>query len=150
MTDKDFIEYAKAVHEEAYAMSTPMVDGVAGRVLTRIRKEQTMLLPLKPEWTSCPSNAIGVIDVLSILAFKGKSWAEMHQGLEEIIDQYIIERFNELEPKQHFILKYRYIGESGLADEVKQRIYAKLKEHYETQRFQNMLERYPDLNEYHP
>ena len=43
MTDKDYIEYAKAIHEEVYAMSTPMIDGMAGKVLTRIRKEQKKL-----------------------------------------------------------------------------------------------------------
>ena len=46
MTDKDYIEYAKAIHEEVYAMSTPMIDGMAGKVLTRIRKEQKKLFKM--------------------------------------------------------------------------------------------------------
>jgi hypothetical protein len=66
MTDKDYIEYAKTIHEEVYAMSTPMVDGMAGKVLTRIRKEQKTLMPLKPEWTSNISNTVDVVDVISL------------------------------------------------------------------------------------
>lgn len=147
MTDKDYIEYAKAVHEEAYAMSTPMVDGMAGKVLTRIRKEQKNLMPLKPEWTSNVSNTIDVVDVLSVQIYKGKGWTEIHPELETIIDQYTLDRFHELEPKLHFMLKYRYVGESKLVEEVKERICTKLKEHYETQRLKNLLQRFPDLGE---
>lgn|SRR5574344_51452 len=147
MTDKEYIEYAKAIHEEAYSMSTPMIDGIAGKVLTRLRKEQPKLLPLKPEWTRTQSNVIDIVDVMSVLAHKGKAWTDMHQDLETILEQYILDRFNELEPKQHFILKYRYIGDFELVEEVRKRIYERVKEHYDTQRMQNMLQRYPDLNE---
>ena len=147
MTDKDYIEYAKTIHEEVYAMSTPMIDGMAGKVLTRIRKEQKTLMPLKPEWTSNISNTVDVVDVISLKAINGKGWGDIHPELEAIIDQYIIDRFHELEPKLHFMLKYRYIGESKLVEEVKERIYARLGAHYATQRMQNMLERYPDLKE---
>lgn len=148
MTDKDYIEYAKAVHEEAYALSTPMIDGMAGKVLTRIRKEQKGLIPLKKEWISNVSNTVDVVDMLSIYTYNGKPWTDMHPKLETVIDKYILDRFHELEPKQHFMLKYRYIGGSKLVEEVKQRIYEKLKEHYETQRLQNLLGRYPDLSGY--
>ena len=147
MTDKEYIEYAKAIHEEAYAMSTPMIDGMAGKVLTRLRKEQPKLLPLKSEWTRTQSNVIDIVDVMSVLAHKGKAWTDMHQDLETILEQYILDRFNELEPKQHFILKYRYIGDFGLVEEVTKRIYERVEEHYDTQRMQNMLQRYPDSNE---
>lgn len=147
MTDKEYIDYAKAVHEEAYAMSTPMIDGIAGKVLTRIRKEQVQLMPLKEEWTSCLSATIDVVDVLSVLAHKGKNWTEMNPNMENILDGYITDRYNELESKHHFILKYRYVGESKLKEEVKARVYERLKAHYDTQRFQNLLERYADLNE---
>lgn len=147
MTDKDYIEYAKAAHAEIYAMSTSMMDGIAAKVLTRLRKEQHDLLPLEEEWTSCPSNSIDVIDVLSVLAFKDKSYNEMHKELETILEQYILDRFHELEPKQYLIVKYRYIGEFTLVPEVKQRIYERLKDHYNTQRMQTLLERYPDLKE---
>lgn len=148
MTDKEYIEYAKTVHEEVYDISTPMIDGMASKVLTRIRKEQNELIPLKKEWTDNVSSTVDVVDVLSIYTYKEKSWTDMHSKLEAIIDKYILDRFNELEPKQHFMLKYRYIGDSELIEEVKQRIYEKLKEHYETQRLQNLLQRYPDLNTY--
>lgn len=147
MTDKEYIEYAKAIHEEIYAMSTPMIDGVAGKVLTRIRKEQSKLLPLKQEWTSTQSNAIDVVDIMSVLVRKGKSWTDMHQDLNTILEQYILDRFNELELKQHLILKYRYVGDFRLVEEVTERIYDRVKEHYDTQRMRNMLQRYPDLNE---
>lgn len=147
MTDKDYIEYAKAAHAEIYAMSASMIDGIAAKVLTRLRKELPDLLPLKEEWTSCPSNSIDVIDVLSVLAFKGKPCSEMHKELETILEQYILDRFHALEPKQHLIVKYRYIGEFTLVPEVMQRIYERLKDHYNTQRMQAMLERYPDLKE---
>lgn len=147
MTDKDYIEYAKAAHAELYAMSTSMMDGIAAKVLTRLRKELPDILPLKEEWTSCPSNSIDVIDVLSILAFKGKPYNVMHKELETILEQYILDRFHALEPKQHLIVKYRYIGEFTLVPEVMQRIYERLKDHYNTQRMQTMLERYPDLKE---
>lgn len=147
MTDKEYIEYAKAIHEEIYAMSTPMIDGIAGKVLTRIRKEQSKLLPLKQEWTSTQSNAIDVVDIMSVLVRKGKSWTDMHQDLNTILEQYILDRFNELELKQHLILKYRYVGDFRLVEEVTERIYDRVKEHYDTQRMRNMLQRYPDLNE---
>ena len=65
MTDKDYIEYAKAIHEEVYAMSTPMIDGMAGKVLTRIRKEQKKLFKMPEAWTSVLSNIIDVVDVMS-------------------------------------------------------------------------------------
>ena len=45
------------------------------------------------------------------------------------------------------MLKYRYVGKFSLTTEVKERIYARLGAHYDTQRMQNMLERYPDLKE---
>lgn len=147
MTDKEYIEYAKAIHEEIYAMSTPMIDGIAGKVLTRIRKEQSKLLPMKQEWTSTQSNAIDVVDIMSVLVRKGKSWTDMHQDLNTILEQYILDRFNELELKQHLILKYRYVGDFRLVEEVTERIYDRVKEHYDTQRMRNMLQRYPDLNE---
>lgn len=147
MTDKDYIEYAKAAHEEIYAMSTSMIDGIAAKVLTRLRKELPDLLPLKEEGTNCPSNSIDVIDVLSVLAIKGKPYSEMNKEMETILEQYILDRFHELEPKQHLIVKYRYIGEFALVPEVKQRIYERLKDHYRTQRMQTLLERYPDLKE---
>lgn len=147
MTDKDYIEYAKAAHEEIYVMSTSMIDGIAAKVLTRLRKELPDLLPLKEEWTNCPSNSIDVIDVLSVLAIKGKPYSEMNKEMETILEQYILDRFHELEPKQHLIVKYRYIGEFTLVPEVEQRIYERLKDHYHTQRMQTQLERYPDLKE---
>lgn len=147
MTDKDYIEYAKTVHADVYAMSTPMIDGIAGKVLTRIRKEQKNLFPLKEEWTNYVSNVIDVIDVMSVLALRGLTFNQMDDKLDAILERYIIERFEELEPKQHLIVKYRYVGEFGLVAEVKERIMEKLKEHHETQRMQSMLQRYPDLND---
>lgn len=147
MTDKDYIEYARAAYAEIYAMSTSMIDGIAAKVLTRLRKEHPDLLPLKEEWTNCPSNSIDVIDVLSVLTLKGKPYGEMHQELDTILEQYILDRFHELEPKQHLIVKYRYIGEFTLVSEVKQRIHERLKDHYNTQRMQTLLERYPELKE---
>ena len=56
MTDKDYSEYAKAIHEEVYAMSTPMIDGMAGKVLTRIRKEQKKLFKM-PEVQRIPNDS---------------------------------------------------------------------------------------------
>ena len=105
MTDKDYIEYAKAIHEEVYAMSTPMIDGMAGKVLTRIRKEQKKLFKMPEAWTSVLSNIIDVVDVMSVHAHKGRIWSEMNKGLEKILDQYIIDRYNELEAKHHLMLK---------------------------------------------
>ena len=148
MTDSEYIEYAKNFHEEAYALSTPMIEGVAAKVLTRFRKEQPNLFVRKKEWTNCMSNIIDVVDVMSILAMKGITFDKMHNELVQILDQYIIDRFNELPPMHHLILKYRYVGKFGLASEVKERLYEKMKEHYATQRMQNLLQRYPDLKEY--
>ena len=147
MTDNEYIEYAKAVHEDIYAVSTPMIDGIANKVLTRIRKEQPNLLELKEAWISCISNKVDVVDVLSILANKGKSLAEMHPELEGILERYITYRFEELEPKSHLLVKHRYIGEFGLVAEVKLHVYESLKEHYVTKWMKSLLERYPDLNE---
>lgn len=147
MTDKDYIEYAKAIHEEVYAMSTPMIDGMAGKVLTRIRKEQKKLFKMPEACTSVLSNIIDVVDVMSVHAHKGRIWSEMNKGLEKILDQYIIDRYNELDAKHHLMLKYRYVGKFSLTTEVKERIYARLGAHYDIQRMQNMLERYPDLKE---
>ncbi len=50
MTDNEYIDYAKAVHEDIYTVSTPMIDGIANKVLTRIRKEQPNLMELKETW----------------------------------------------------------------------------------------------------
>ncbi len=147
MTDNEYIEYAKAVHDDIYAASTPMIDGIANKVLTRIRREQSNLMELKKEWIACESNKVDVVDVLSVLAIQGVPLAKMHTELESILEQYIIDRFNELEPKSHILVKHRYVGEFGLVAEVKQRIYANLKEHYNTKSMKNLLERYPDLNE---
>lgn len=147
MTDNEYIKYAKTVHEDIYAVSTPMIDGIANKVLTRIRKEQPNLLELKEAWTACLSNKVDIVDVLSILAYKGKSLAEMHPEIEGILERYITERFEELEPKSHLLVKHRYIGEFGLVAEVKQHVYESLKEHYATKWMKSLLERYPDLNE---
>lgn len=150
MTDKEYIAYAKAVHEEIYAFSTPLIDSIAGKVLTRIRKKQAMLFPLKDEWTAYESNNIDVVDVMAMLAHKGIALDRMHKNLIPILNLYITDRFKEIEPKLHFLVKYRYIGNFSLLDEVKERLYDKLKEHYDTQRMQKLLERYPDLNEVQP
>ena len=147
MTDNEYIKYAKAVHEDIYAVSTPMIDGIANKVLTRIRKEQPNLMELKETWISCQSNRVDVIDVLSVLANRGVPLKEMHKELEGIVERYIIDRFEELEPKSHLLVKHRYIGEFGLVAEVKQRIYASLKGHYDTKWMGSLMERYPDLNE---
>lgn len=148
MMEKEYVDYAKAFHKEAYALSTPMIEGIASKVLTRLRKEQPNMFERKEEWISCMSNVIDVVDVMSVLALKGIAFEKMHKELESILDKYIIDRFNELTPIQHLILKYRYIGELGLVSEVKERLYEKMKEHYATQRMQYMLQRYPDLNDY--
>ena len=109
-----------------------------------------MLFPLKDEWTAYESNNIDVVDVMAMLAHKGIALDRMHKDLIPILNQYITDRFNEIEPKLHFFVRYRYIGDSGLLDEVKERIYDKFMEHYATQRMQKLLERYPDLNEVQP
>lgn len=150
MTDNEYIEYAKAVHKDIYTLSTPMIDGIANKVLTRIRREQPNLLELKETWTACQSTKVDVIDVLSVLAIKDVPFAKMHQELGTILERYIIDRFNEIDPKSHLLVRYRYIGEFGLVDEVKECIYGNLKEHYATKYMSNLLERYPDLNEVSP
>ena len=94
------------------------------------------------------SNVIDLVDVMSVLALKEVPLNEMHKDLDAILKLYIMERFEELDPKSHLLVNYRYVGEFRLVDEVKERIFAKLIEHYNTQRMQNMLERYPDLNDY--
>jgi len=127
-----------------------MIDSIANKVLTRLRKEQSKLFPLKEEWISCMSNVIDLIDVMSILALREVPLSKMHKDLEPILNLYIMERFEELDPKSHLLVYYRYMGEFRLVDEVKERIFAKLIEHYDTQRMQNMLERYPDLTEVQP
>lgn len=147
MTDSEYIEYAKAVHEEIYAMSSPMIDGIANKVLTRIRKEQHDLMELKRNWLKCPSVMVDVVDVLSVLAHKCTSFDDMHPQLENILGQYIIDRYEELDPKTHLLVKFRYIGESELVAETKRRIYECLKEHYATKRMVSLMERYPDLKE---
>ena len=147
MTDKDYLDYGKAVHDEIYTMSTPLVDSMAGKVLTRFRKEQKDLYELPEAWTSCMSNAIDVIDVISVQVHKGMTWGNMHKDLEKIWDTYIIDRYNEIDERSRLLLKYRYVGESNLKKEVKERIAARLQSHYATQRMEYMLERYPDLND---
>lgn len=147
MTDNEYIKYAKAVHEDIYAVSTPMIDDIANKVLTRIRKEQPNLMELKETWISCQSNRVDVIDVLSVLANRGVPLKEMHKELESIVERYITDRFEELEPKSHLLVKHRYIGEFGLVAEVKQRIYENLKDHYATKWMRSLMERFPDLNE---
>ena len=148
MTDKQYIDYAKEVHGEIYALSNPMIESIANKVLTRLRKEQAKLFPLKEAWTSCMSNVIDLVDVMSILAMREIPLCQMHKDLDSILNQYIMERFEELDPKSHFLVKFRFVSEFCLVEEVKERIFARLIEHYHTQRMQYMLERYPDLNEY--
>ena len=72
------------------------------------------------------SMQVDVMDILTILVHKNMSFTEMHKDLETIIDQYIMDRYNELEPKNHFFVTYRYIGKSNMIPEVKERIYAHL------------------------
>ena len=148
MTDAELTAYTKNVHDDIYAMSTPMIDGMAVKILTRLRKEQRNLFPLNEEWNDIMSMQVDVMDILTILVHKNMSFTEMHKDLETIIDQYIMDRYNELEPKTHFFVTYRYIGKSNMIPEVKERIYAHLQERYDTQRYQRLLERYPDLANY--
>lgn len=148
MNDKVYIEYAKSVHMEMIELSSPIVDGIAGRVMTRLRKEYPNLFVRKEEWTKCISNVIDVIDILSVLSSKGIALEKMHKDIDCIVTQFTVERFDEIDNKSHVIVKYRYVGKFGLVDEVKECITKKLKEHYETQRMQNLLQRYPDLKDY--
>ena len=148
MTDAELTAYTKNVHDDIYAMSIPMIDGMAVKIFTRLRKEQRNLFPLNEEWNDIMSMQVDVMDVLTILVHKNMSFTEMHKDLETIIDQYIMDRYNELEPKTHFFVTYRYIGKSNMIPEVKERIYAHLQERYDTQRYQKLLERYPDLANY--
>ena len=148
MTDAELTAYTKKVHDDIYAMSTPMIDGMAVKILTRLRKEQRNLFPLNEEWNDIMSMQVDVMDILTILVHKNMSFTEMHKDLETIIDQYIMDRYNELEPKTHFFVTYRYIGKSNMIPEVKERIYAHLQERYDTQRYQKLLERYPNLANY--
>ena len=148
MTDAELTAYTKIVHDDIYAMSTPIIDGMAVKILTRLRKEQRNLFPLNEEWNDIMSMQVDVMDILTILVHKNMSFTEMHKDLETIIDQYIMDRYNELEPKTHFFVTYRYIGKSNMIPEVKERIYAHLQERYDTQRYQKLLERYPDLANY--
>ena len=150
MTDKQYIDYAKEVHGEILTLSNPMIDSIANKMLTRLRKEQKKLFPLKEEWTSCMSNVINLVDVMSILALREVPLSKMHKDLDSILNQYIMERYEELDPKSHFFVTFRFVAVFGLVDEVKERIFAKLIEHYDTQRMQSMLERYPDLTEVQP
>lgn len=150
MTDKQYIDYAKKVHGEIHALSNPLIDSIANKVLTRLRKEQPKLFPLKEAWTSCLSNVIDLIDVMSILAKNDVPLCEMHRDLEFILKVYIMDRFKEMDPKSHFLVNFRYVAEFCLVEEVKERIFAKLIEHYNTQRMQYMLERYPDITEVQP
>ena len=145
MTDKDYLVYGKAVYEEIYAMSTPLIDSMAGKVLTRMRKELKNMYDMPEEWTRIMSTSVDVIDVMSVQAHKGKTWAEMNVQLEGILEQYITDRYNEIDERSRLLLKYRYVGDSELHDEVKNRIYARLNEHYATQKMDYMLERFPDL-----
>ena len=145
MTDKDYLVYGKAVYEEIYAMSTPLIDSMAGKVLTRMRKELKNMYAMPDEWTRIMSTSVDVIDVMSVQAHKGKTWAEMNVQLEGILEQYITDRYNEIDERSRLLLKYRYVGDSELHDEVKNRIYARLNEHYATQKMEYMLERFPDL-----
>lgn len=150
MTDKQYIEYARKAYEEIHALSNPMIDSIANKVLTRLRKERAKLFPLKEEWTSCMSNMIDLVDVMSVLALREVPLNKMHKDMESILNLYIMDRYEELDPKSHFLVTFRYVAMFGLVDEVKERIFAKLIEHYNTQRMQNMLERYPDLSETQP
>lgn len=148
MTDKQYIDYAREVHAEIHALTNPMIDSIANKVLTRLRKEQAKLFLLMKEWTSCMSNVIDVVDVMSILAMREVPLSQMHKNLDSILKLYIMERYEELDPKSHFLVKFRFVVEFCLVEEVKERIFARLIEHYHTQRMQYMLERYPDLNEF--
>ena len=150
MTDKEYIEYAKTVHEDIYAMSTPTVNSMADHVLTRIRKRYKNLFPLKEEWTRRQSNNVDVVDVMTVLAVKGFNLADMHPELESILDENIIDRYNEIDPKAHFFVKYRYIIDFELISEVKKIIYSKLKDRYNNIVMQSRLEFYPDLKDVQP
>ena len=146
MTDKDYSDYGKNVHREIYAMSTQLIDSVAGKVLTRIRKEQAALCEMPAEWTRVVSISVDVIDVLSVHAHKGRSFIAMSERLEDILDRYIADRYDEIDERTRLLLKYRYVGESHLAEEVKKRIHERLNEHYATGRMKYLLERFPDLD----
>ena len=102
MTDSELSAYTKKVHDDIYAMSTPMIDGMAVKVLTRLRKEQRNLFPINEEWNVIMSIQVDVMDILTILVHKNMSFTAMHKDLESIIDQYILDRYNELDPKTHF------------------------------------------------
>ena len=148
MTDAELTAYTKNVHDDIYATPTPMIPGMAVKMLTRLRQQPRNLFPLNEEWNDIMSMQVDVMDILTILVHKNMSFTEMHKDLETIIDQYIMDRYNELEPKTHFFVTYRYIGKSNMIPEVKERIYAHLQERYDTQRYQKLLERYPDLANY--
>ena len=145
MTDNDYLEYGKSVHEEIFSMSTPLIDGMAGKVLTRMRKELKNMYDMPKEWTRIMSTSVDVIDVMSVQAHKGKKWEKMDKDLEGHLDEYIADRYNEIDERSRLLLKYRYVGKSNLLTEVKKRIYDRLKEHYATQKMEYMLERFPDL-----
>lgn len=148
MTDTELTTYAQNVYDDIYAISIPMIDGMAAKVLTRLRKEQRNLFPIKEEWKDIESMQVDVMDILTILAHKDVPLGCMHKDLEAIIDQYILDRYNNLESKTHFFVTYRYIDESNMIPDVKERIYARLLERYGTQRYQKLLERYPDLTDF--
>ena len=148
MTDTELTTYAQNVYDDIYAISIPMIDGMAVKVLTRLRKEQCNLFPIKEEWKDIESMQVDVMDILTILAHKDVPLGGMHKDLETIIDQYILDRYNDLESKTHFFVTYRYIGESNMIPDVKERIYARLQKRYDTLRYKKLLERYPDLAEY--
>lgn len=141
----EYSDYGKAIHAEIYTMSTPLIDSMAGKVLTRMRKELKNMYDMPDEWTRIMSTSVDVIDVMSVQAHKGKSWADMNVQLEGLMDEYITDRYNEIDERSRLLLKYRYVVNNELHDEVKNRIYARLNEHYATQKMEYMLERFPDL-----
>ncbi len=150
MSDQEYIDYAKKIYEEVYNMSTVTVNSMADYALTRIRKCHRDLFPLKEEWTRRQSNTANAVDVMTILAAKGFALADMHPKMESILDETIMDRYNGIDTKSHFFVKYRYITDFNLLQEVKERIYAKLKERHDSIVMKKLVDFYPDLQDVQP
>lgn len=59
MSDNEYIKYAKEVHGEIHALSNPMIDSIANKVLTRLCKEQKFARLPTRHFSGAPFGFVG-------------------------------------------------------------------------------------------
>ena len=106
MTDSELSAYTKKVHDDIYAMSTPMIDGMAVKVLTRLRKEQRNLFPINEEWNVIMSIQVDVMDILTIAVRRGVFTADdcnkfMHDAIVINDGKFPVAKYEDYRPARN-------------------------------------------------